>query len=65
MEIIYFTAPSREDALRIGRTLVEYRLAGCINVLGEITSIYRWDGAIQEATECAALVKTSSERCRK
>lgn len=62
MEMVYFTAASREDVLRIGRTLVEYRLAACINVLGEITSIYRWDGAIQESTEVAALAKTSSDK---
>jgi periplasmic divalent cation tolerance protein len=62
MEMIYFTAANREDVLRIGRTLVEYRLAACVNVLGEITSIYRWDGAVQEAVEVAAIVKTSSEK---
>jgi periplasmic divalent cation tolerance protein len=62
MEMIYFTAASRDDALRIGRILVEYRLAACINILGDITSIYRWDGAIQEGTEVAAIAKTSSEK---
>ena len=62
MEMIYFTAANREDALRIGRILVEYRLAACINVLGEITSIYRWDGTIQEGTEVAAVAKAPSEK---
>ena len=62
MEMIYFTAANREDVLRIGRALVEYRLAACVNVLGETTSLYRWDGAVHEGTEVAAIAKTSSEK---
>ena len=62
MEMIYFTAANRDEVLRIGRILVEYRLAACVNVLGEITSIYRWDGTVHEGTEVAAIAKTSSER---
>ena len=61
MVMIYFTAGSREDVLRIGRAVVEERLAACVNVLGEITSIYRWEGAVHEEPEVAAIVKTTAE----
>src|SRR5437868_11843108 len=41
---VYITTGSRDEALSIGRTLVEEGLAACANVLGEMTSIYRWQG---------------------
>lgn len=60
--IVYMTAGSREEAVRIGRTLVDERLAACVNVLGTITSVYRWDGATQEDEEVAFLAKTTQDR---
>jgi len=57
--LVYFTAASKSDAVKIGATIVEERLAACVNVLGEITSIYRWEGAIQQEGEVAAIAKTS------
>jgi periplasmic divalent cation tolerance protein len=65
MAMIYFTAANREDVLSIGRALVEDRLAACINVLGEITSIYPWEGAIQQENEVAAIAKTSTENVQR
>lgn len=56
----YITVPDREEALRIGRVLVESRVAACVNVIGGIQSIYRWDGKVEEAAECALLAKTDS-----
>ena len=64
MAMVYFTAANREGALEIGRLLVEERLAACVNVLGEITSLYHWEGRLQEETEVAAIAKTSIERVR-
>jgi Uncharacterized protein involved in tolerance to divalent cations len=57
----YITASSREEALRIGRALVEERLAACANVLDGMTSIYRWQGAIEEASETVLIAKTRAE----
>lgn len=59
--IAYVTAASREDALRIARTLVEERLAACGNVLDGMTSVYRWQGAIETASEAVLVIKTRSE----
>lgn len=57
----YITAGSREEAARIGRTLVEERLAACANILDGMTSIYRWEGAIEEATEAVLIAKTRAD----
>ena len=58
----YITTPNREEALRIGRALVEGRLAACINVLDGMQSIYRWEGRVEETHECVLLVKTRKEQ---
>jgi len=51
---------SAEEAERIGHAVVEERLAACINILPPIRSIYRWKGAIEEANEVAAILKTTA-----
>lgn len=58
---IYMTASTREEALRIGRALVEEGLAACCNLLGETTSIYRWKGEIHEDPEVAFIAKTTAD----
>ncbi len=58
---VYATFGNAEEAGRIARALVEERLAACANILGACRSIYRWDGAIQEDEEVAALFKTRAE----
>ncbi|MQX37598.1 divalent-cation tolerance protein CutA [Roseospira navarrensis] len=59
--LVYMTAGSHEEAVRIGHALVAENLAACVNVLGPITSIFRWEGATQEDTEVAFLAKTRRE----
>jgi periplasmic divalent cation tolerance protein len=56
---VYALFASVEEAERIGRTVVEERLAACINILGPVRSIYRWQGAIETSDEVAAVLKTS------
>ncbi|MBA3729289.1 MAG: divalent-cation tolerance protein CutA [Sphingomonas sp.] len=46
--------------MRIGRTVVEERLAACINLLAPCTSIYWWEGAAAQADEVPALLKTTA-----
>lgn len=57
---IYATFSSDEEARRIGRALVEERLAACANILGPCHSIYRWQGRIEEAGEVAAIFKVAA-----
>jgi len=56
---VYAIFANAEEAERIGRTVVEERLAACINILPPVRSIYRWKGAIETADEVAAILKTS------
>lgn len=56
---VYVLFANAEEAARIGRTVVEERLAACINILGSVRSIYRWQGSIETADEVAAILKTS------
>jgi periplasmic divalent cation tolerance protein len=55
---IYAVFANAEEAERIGRRVVEERLAACVNILGPIRSIYRWEGAVQTSEEVAAIFKT-------
>ena len=56
--MILSNLPDRERALRLAAALVEERLAACVNVLGECTSVYRWQGAVETASEVPVLIKT-------
>ena len=56
--LIYITASSDDEARKLGRTLVEERLAACANVLGAIRSFYWWEGEVREDGEVALIVKT-------
>lgn len=55
---VYAVFADAEEAERIGRTIVEEGLAACVNILGPIRSIYRWQGKIETADEVAAIFKT-------
>jgi periplasmic divalent cation tolerance protein len=55
---VYAVFASAEEAERIGRTVIEERLAACINILGPIRSIYHWNGKLETAEEVAAIFKT-------
>lgn len=56
------TIDSREAADRLARSAVERRLAACAQVVGPITSTYRWKGAVETATEWQCVLKTTSAR---
>ena len=55
--VVLVTASSAEEGARHGRALVEERLAACANVIGPIRSIYRWEGAVEEADEHLVVLK--------
>ena len=55
---IYAVFADAGEAERIGRIVVEERLAACINIFAPIRSMYRWKGAIETADEVAAILKT-------
>jgi periplasmic divalent cation tolerance protein len=59
---VYAVFADADEAARIGRLVVEERLAACVNILGPVHSIYRWNGAIETAAEVAAIFKTADHR---
>jgi periplasmic divalent cation tolerance protein len=56
------TVGSRDEALRLVRATVDERVAACGQVLGPITSVYRWQGEVREDEEFLCLLKAPSER---
>ena len=59
---VYAVFADAAEAERIGRQIIEERLAACINILGPLRSIYRWDGEVKTADEVAAIFKTSDHQ---
>ena len=59
--IILTNAPDRVIARRIADALIERKLAACVNMLAECTSVYRWKGQIETATEVPLLIKTRAD----
>ena len=55
--VVLVTTANADEGARLGRALVEERLAACANVIGPIRSIYRWQGAVEEADEHLVLLK--------
>lgn len=60
--LVFTNLPDRPAAEALARALVEERLAACVNILASCRSVYRWQGAIENADEVPLLIKTSVER---
>lgn len=59
-KLVLSTAGSREEAEKIAQALVERRLAACVNLVGPIQSVYRWQGKVETATEHLLVIKTTA-----
>ena len=57
--VVLSTCASPEDAARIARSLVEKKLAACVNVMPAVRSFYRWQGAIEDDQESLLVIKSS------
>jgi periplasmic divalent cation tolerance protein len=57
--VLVTTCESAAEAERIASTLVDSRLAACVNILPGVTSVYRWKGSVERASEIVLLIKTS------
>ncbi len=59
---IYVTTEDTEEARRIGRQVVEEQLAACANIIAGMTSIFRWQGKLEEAAEAVLILKTTEQK---
>ena len=59
VHFVYMTASSNNEAQKIGKALVESRLAACVNILDNMQSIYRWEEKVQQDAEVVLIAKTT------
>ncbi|MEO8837274.1 MAG: divalent-cation tolerance protein CutA [Herbaspirillum sp.] len=60
--VVLSNLPDSDSAEALARTLVELRLAACVNILPAVQSVYRWQGKLEHVTECTLLIKTVDNR---
>ena len=60
--LLMTTGPVKADALALARTLVDEKLAACVNVLPIMTSVYRWKGVVEQDEEQQLIIKTTVTR---
>jgi periplasmic divalent cation tolerance protein len=60
--MVFTNMPDHESATSLAAALVEARLVACVNVLAACTSVYRWEGAVETASEVPMLMKTTVAR---
>ena len=58
LRLIYITTRDTDEASKIGRDLIEQKLAACVNILPGMKSIYHWDNQLVENNECVLIAKT-------
>ena len=63
--VCFVTLPSKDAAGAMAQKLVEERLAACVNVVGEVRSIYRWEGKICDEGEALCVIKTTAQAFEK
>ncbi len=61
-KFVYVTTSDLEEAKKIGRRLLENRLAACVNIIKSVESMFWWEGRVQEATETVLIAKSTRQR---
>ncbi len=61
-KFVYITFPDNEQARTMAHDLLQQKLVACVNVLPHMTSIYSWNGKVQEETETAMVCKTVANK---
>lgn len=65
LALLLVTFPDRDEAVRVAEAVLAEKLAACVNILDGCTSVYRWQGEVQQADEVLALFKTAPIRARR
>jgi periplasmic divalent cation tolerance protein len=61
-QVVITTTDSAESAATLARGIVAARLAACVQIVGPVRSVYRWDGELQDDTEWQCWIKTAADR---
>lgn len=61
VSLVYMTAENEEEAAKVGKVLVEKRLAACVNIMPGMRSMFWWDGGVQSEQEVVLLAKTRTD----
>jgi len=61
IKLVYITCRDADEAATIGKTLLDERLAACINIIDGMQSMYYWEGKLKEEEEAVLLVKTTAQ----
>jgi periplasmic divalent cation tolerance protein len=64
VSIVLTTLGADADAATIARTLIDERLAACVNILPPMTSVFRWQGKVEQDREQQIVIKTAQDRVR-
>ncbi len=62
LELLYVPIGTKEDASQLARKLLKKKLIACANIISNMTSIYEWQGTIEEESEWVVIFKTSSDK---
>lgn len=62
VRIVLCTVPDKKTGKRIAAELIEKQIAACVNIAGPVTSLYMWEGKVQDDEEYQLIIKTSSAR---
>jgi periplasmic divalent cation tolerance protein len=61
--VAYSTVDSKEQATKLAHCLVEEQLVACVNIVGPVESVYRWQGKVEQTTEWMLMMKCSESQC--
>lgn len=59
--VVFSNCGSEEEARKVARSLVEARVAACVNIVPGVRSVYRWQGAIEEESEWMLVIKSTRD----
>jgi len=60
--VVFCTCPSAETAQQLAHLIIERRCAACVNIVPNLTSVYRWEGKIAQSAENLLIIKTHASR---
>ncbi len=62
--VMYVTVPNREVGIKIAKRLIEEKVAACVNIVPNITSVYEWEGKVEVSNEELLIIKTRKDAVR-